>query len=335
MDLIHMNGRVYDYNLGRFLSVDPFIQAPTSTQSVNPYSYIMNNPLAGTDPTGYMGCAASRIESVCDRTLSNHGGNGKADASFFGGGSGSGNQSSRSAKQSSKNGNGSSRAQGVEAKPSEHKKKTWNQSAIERSGRDYSDPEVEAAAEWSPFEDEGELTASRGGRRSGRNATTDPMQPVINRSVQLLINQIQRIDPHYRYSTARPSSGPGSQYHRGDISYLQGVLAQMREPLVWPPNMGFQGTSRSTTLRPGSVVDRYGSPGGYFVAPIGTPFGQRSLPEHVRGLRYTRFEVLKPINVRSGPAAPWFGQSGGGTQFLLPQRASTLIRSGHLRIINE
>lgn len=51
--LIHMNGRVYDYNLGRFLSVDPFIQAPTNTQSVNPYSYIMNNPLAGTDPTGY------------------------------------------------------------------------------------------------------------------------------------------------------------------------------------------------------------------------------------------------------------------------------------------
>ncbi|WP_346729630.1 SpvB/TcaC N-terminal domain-containing protein [Shewanella sp. NKUCC01_JLK] len=51
--LIHMNGRIYDYNLGRFMSVDPFIQSPTSTQSVNPYSYIMNNPLAGTDPTGY------------------------------------------------------------------------------------------------------------------------------------------------------------------------------------------------------------------------------------------------------------------------------------------
>lgn len=51
--LIHMNGRVYDYNLGRFLSVDPFIQSPTNSQSVNPYSYIMNNPLAGTDPTGY------------------------------------------------------------------------------------------------------------------------------------------------------------------------------------------------------------------------------------------------------------------------------------------
>jgi len=53
MELIHMNGRVYDYNLGRFLSVDPFIQDPGNSQSLNPYSYIMNNPLAGTDPTGY------------------------------------------------------------------------------------------------------------------------------------------------------------------------------------------------------------------------------------------------------------------------------------------
>ena len=52
--LIHMNGRVYDYNLGRFLSVDPFIQAPGNSQSMNPYSYIMNNPLAGTDPSGYL-----------------------------------------------------------------------------------------------------------------------------------------------------------------------------------------------------------------------------------------------------------------------------------------
>ena len=57
--IIHMNGRVYDYNIGRFLSVDPLIQDPGSTQSPNPYSYIMNNPLAGTDPTGYCG---SRIK---------------------------------------------------------------------------------------------------------------------------------------------------------------------------------------------------------------------------------------------------------------------------------
>lgn len=60
--LIHMNGRVYDYNLGRFMSVDPFIQSPGNSQSINPYSYIMNNPLAGTDPSGYTAMTGSRIE---------------------------------------------------------------------------------------------------------------------------------------------------------------------------------------------------------------------------------------------------------------------------------
>ena len=48
-----MNGRIYDPNLGRFMSVDPFIQSPTNTQSINGYSYIMNNPINGNDSSGY------------------------------------------------------------------------------------------------------------------------------------------------------------------------------------------------------------------------------------------------------------------------------------------
>jgi hypothetical protein len=55
-----MNGRMYDYNNGRFLSVDPLIQDPTSTQAINPYSYLGNNPLSGTDPTGYAKCNAGQ-----------------------------------------------------------------------------------------------------------------------------------------------------------------------------------------------------------------------------------------------------------------------------------
>ncbi len=54
VELIHMNGRAYDYNLGRFLSVDPFISMPANSQAYNPYSYVMNNPLRYTDPTGYV-----------------------------------------------------------------------------------------------------------------------------------------------------------------------------------------------------------------------------------------------------------------------------------------
>ncbi len=51
--LVHMNGRIYDPLLGRFMSADPFIQDPFDTQSLNRYSYVKNNPLAFTDPSGY------------------------------------------------------------------------------------------------------------------------------------------------------------------------------------------------------------------------------------------------------------------------------------------
>ncbi|MEH8019543.1 hypothetical protein MN202_20095, partial [Rheinheimera muenzenbergensis] len=67
-ELIHMNGRAYDYNLGRFLSVDPFIQSPSNSQSLNPYSYIMNNPLAGTDPTGYIAVENCSSRLTCSST---------------------------------------------------------------------------------------------------------------------------------------------------------------------------------------------------------------------------------------------------------------------------
>ena len=51
-NLYNMNGRLYDPLVGRFLSVDPYVQNPGSTQSYNRYSYCLNNPLKYTDPSG-------------------------------------------------------------------------------------------------------------------------------------------------------------------------------------------------------------------------------------------------------------------------------------------
>ena len=51
--LIHMNGRIYDPVLGRFLSADIVVQFPSAITSYNRYAYVMNNPLAFTDPSGY------------------------------------------------------------------------------------------------------------------------------------------------------------------------------------------------------------------------------------------------------------------------------------------
>jgi RHS repeat-associated protein len=55
LDLVHMNGRVYDPQIARFASADPFIQDPEHSQSYNRYTYVWNNPTNLTDPTGFIG----------------------------------------------------------------------------------------------------------------------------------------------------------------------------------------------------------------------------------------------------------------------------------------
>lgn len=52
--IVHMNGRIYDSRLGRFLQADPVIQDPSNTQNFNRYTYVWNNPLAYTDPSGFI-----------------------------------------------------------------------------------------------------------------------------------------------------------------------------------------------------------------------------------------------------------------------------------------
>jgi RHS repeat-associated protein len=47
--LIHMNGRIYDPELGRMRSPDPFVQVPEYSQNFNRYSYVRNT----TDLSGY------------------------------------------------------------------------------------------------------------------------------------------------------------------------------------------------------------------------------------------------------------------------------------------
>jgi RHS repeat-associated protein len=52
--LTDMGGRVYDPLSGRFMSADPIMQAPFSTQGSNRYSYVFNDPINLTDPSGFM-----------------------------------------------------------------------------------------------------------------------------------------------------------------------------------------------------------------------------------------------------------------------------------------
>jgi RHS repeat-associated protein len=61
LGVIHMNGRVYDPEIGRFLSPDTFVQFPESTQGFNRYTYVGNNPLSASDPSGHFIMLAASI----------------------------------------------------------------------------------------------------------------------------------------------------------------------------------------------------------------------------------------------------------------------------------
>ncbi|RZA08913.1 MAG: hypothetical protein EOO68_01460, partial [Moraxellaceae bacterium] len=66
MGIIHMNGRIYDQRLGRFLQADPFIQAATNTQSYNRYSYAINSGSGKLQPKGATALPDSMVNLAID-----------------------------------------------------------------------------------------------------------------------------------------------------------------------------------------------------------------------------------------------------------------------------
>ena len=187
--LVHMNGRMYDYNVGRFMGVDPFIQFPLNSQSLNPYSYILNNPLSGTDPTGYASCSAdasagecaaaagsggtakvtsqaegSRIKTTVGSVTNN--GNGTATVTAKGGGSQTVSLSGASTGQGTM---GASSRQNQTASPSE-KNATANASASNSQGGNGSNP----ADRFLPESMRGTRLSSGGKNDAGNYETTEP-----------------------------------------------------------------------------------------------------------------------------------------------------------------
>jgi RHS repeat-associated protein len=100
----------------------------------------------------------------------------------------------------------------------------------------------------------------------------------------------------------------------------------------WPSNRGFIGRTEKIFLMPGTKIDRYGHEGGAFVSPKGTPFAARGLPaDYLTTKPYNTYEVVKPIEVTSGKAAPAFDQLGLGIQYELPVSVGTLLKKGIIK----
>lgn len=64
LDLVHMNGRVYDPLVARFMSPDPIIQDAHHSQSYNRYTYVWNNPKNLTDPSGFLAAEMTNVDYI-------------------------------------------------------------------------------------------------------------------------------------------------------------------------------------------------------------------------------------------------------------------------------
>ena len=104
----------------------------------------------------------------------------------------------------------------------------------------------------------------------------------------------------------------------------------------YPPNNGFSGAIEKISLDVGTIIQRTGDLAGRFTAPAGTPSQMLSFPYDKIGQATTYLQTTQPIQVLSGTVAPWFGQIGGGTQYLLLDgRVDQLLAEGILKIFGE
>gem|GEM_PF-1427974 len=175
------------------------------------------------------------------------------------------------------------------------------------------------------------------GRTSTDLATTanqfDNVEDYLNVLPDIVSNSLVR---GTRFDDFESVSGLGNNFHHAEYSFhlwksenwteLENFFNANSLNGGWPPNRGFV-SSVEEPLSVNYQFDRYGGNGGNFVAPDGTPFGERALPAGYETTQpYTRYKVLREIpGVKTGPAIPWFGQPGLGIQHELPQSIDELL----------
>jgi len=123
--------------------------------------------------------------------------------------------------------------------------------------------------------------------------------------------KVNNIKPINNSEMADAEAGGVSQYD----PYKKNPGAKNDSGWNWPENDEFIGTAKDNVLPEGTKLDRLGNEQGTFLAPAGTPLPDRALAPGSNAEVLTEYIVIKPLPVKSGDAAPAFGQPGGGIQF--------------------
>jgi RHS repeat-associated protein len=342
VNLIHMNGRMYDAVLGRFLSPDNYVQDPYNTQSFNRYGYVWNNPLSYTDITGeWFGlddAIAGTIGGLVNLFVNIFQGNitgsfweviGKG-AAAFGAGFGAGVLALYGPAGWIA---GGALVGGTNA---------W------LGGHDVLDGTLMGGVGGLLGGQFGRWAGSLGGAViQGFKVTSPLLQGFIGGTLggglgsgltgftMSLINGnslgdafdagVEQAKFGFAIGAVAGTSSAYAHSKANGINPLNGKIQK------YPTNSGFEGKIETTVLKKGELIDRYGSEKGKYASPAGTPFSERSLHSSSANDSYNTYQVIKPFNVQSGKVAPWFFQKGGGIQYKLPNSVNWYLKNGYLR----
>jgi RHS repeat-associated protein len=335
--LIHMNGRMYDAKLGRFLSPDNYIQDPFSTQSYNRYGYVWNNPLKYTDPSGELSwrsigkwiarnagvittvltIATAAVLTVATAGIASPllaGAIVGFGAGFVGGAVGTwthgGSFGSGLFNGLIQGGIGAiSGAVGAGVG-------RWATKSIGTviNGWDVASPVLKGSIS-------GAISGSISGYAAGFTVgfiTSGGDLSLANKSGM----------NGFKLGLGLGAITGGAGAYR--ISKANGIDPWSGKIKNYPSNDGFSGSPKSSTLEPKTIIDRYGGETGKYAAPQGTTFNQRSMFGSENNYQLNRYEVVKPLPVLEGRVAPWFFKSGGGVQYKLYNSIKWYRENGYI-----
>lgn len=127
-------------------------------------------------------------------------------------------------------------------------------------------------------------------------------------------------------------------YYKKTLIDPDAMVKEYKLEIIWPPYNGFENDIHDALpLSPGTIIDRFGYPGGRYLSPVATPYKERALvPGTKESKPYFQYIVLKEFLVVAGPIAPWFGVKGEGLQYFTPElTVQDYVDQGYLKKIEE
>ncbi|MEB3980851.1 TNT domain-containing protein [Mycobacterium sp. 663a-19] len=135
---------------------------------------------------------------------------------------------------------------------------------------------------------------------------------------------------------------PGPEFTRPDGSLIYPDDSLPTKPYAVPGTV-----MPDAQLPEGTVLSRFGYPGGSYMAAQGTPFAELSLPPDSALKPYFQYVVDNPealprgYHIEESEVAPWFHQPGGGTQYRVigpdgkDAPVDALLESGYLKEVRK